>query len=308
MRAKLVLPALAVALLGLSACDIEDFGNVGRYHSDFHYSYPLKSGGTLAVESFNGSIEISSWDQDTVDISGTKTGPTQQEADDLKVDIEHTADAISIRVPRPSYRRNNLGARFAIKAPRGLRLDRIVTSNGAIRTEDGAGPARLRTSNGQVRMNRWNGSVDVQTSNGSIELLDVEGDATVHTSNSRVRADRLAGSLQAETSNGSVIALMDRPDRPVRVSTSNGSVELTLPPGFRADIRANTSNSGITLHLPADLNARVSARTSNSSITSDFEVRMQGVFNKHNMDAIIGAGGPLIDLTTSNGGIRLLRR
>jgi hypothetical protein len=60
--------------------------------------------------------------------------------------------------------------------------------------------------------------------------------------------------------------------------------------------------------LPADANARVSARTSNSSIASDFEVRMQGSFNKNYMDATIGTGGPLIDLTTSNGSIRLLRR
>jgi DUF4097 and DUF4098 domain-containing protein YvlB len=308
MRTKLLLPALAAGLLSLTACDLEDLGSFERFHHDFHYSYPLKTAGALSVESFNGSVEVSVWDQETVDISGTTTGPTQQEADNLKVEIDHTADAVSIRVPRPSYRRNNLGARFVIKAPRGVRLDRIVTSNGAIRTIEGTGPARLHTSNGHVRVDRLHGSLDAQTSNGSVELLDLEGDVTLHTSNGRIHTERLAGSLQAETSNGGIHAELDRPDRPVRLETSNGPVELVFPPGFRADVRVRSSNSGITLRLPAELNAQVSAHTSNASITTDYEVRMQGGFNKHHLDATIGAGGPLIDLSTSNGSIRLLRR
>jgi hypothetical protein len=40
MRAKLLLMPLAVALLGLTGCDIEDFGSFQRYQRDFHYSYP----------------------------------------------------------------------------------------------------------------------------------------------------------------------------------------------------------------------------------------------------------------------------
>jgi len=104
-----------------------------------------------------------------------------------------------------------------------------------------------------------------------------------------------------------VNADITRTDRPVRVETSNGPVELTLPANYSRDVRVSTNNGGITLRLPAALNAHVMARTSNSSITTDFEVRMQGDFNKNHMDATIGSGGPLIDLSTSNGNIRLLK-
>jgi DUF4097 and DUF4098 domain-containing protein YvlB len=290
MREKLLLPVLAAGLLSLSACDWEDLGGSERFHHDFHYSYPLKSGGALSVETFNGSIEISGWDQETVDISGTTTGPTQEEADNLKVGIDHSADAVSVRVQKPSYRRNNLGARFVIKAPRGVRLDRIVTSNGPIRTMDVAGSARLHTSNGGVRVERLQGDVDVETSNGGIDLRDVDGQITAHTSNGHIHAEG------------------NRADAPVRVESSNGPVELAFPSGFHAAVRARTSNGGITLHLPPDLNAQVSAHTSNSSITTDYEVHMQGSVNKHQLEAMIGTGGPLIDLSTSNGPIRLLRR
>ena len=72
-------------------------------------------------------------------------------------------------------------------------------------------------------------------------------------------------------------------------------------------MRAHTNNSNITVRLPGQVNARVSARTSNGSVSSDFELRVQGEFSKHSMEGTIGSGGPLLDLSTSNSSIRLLR-
>jgi len=308
MRAKHIIQALVLtaALLCLTACDLE-LGSFERFTRDFHYSYPLKSSGRLSVESFNGSVEITGWDQETVDISGTKYGPSQDAADSLKVEIDNSPDSVSIRVIRPSERRNNLGARFVIKIPRAARLDRITTSNGGIRTEDGSGPARLRTSNSSIRVMDLAGGLDAQTSNGAIELTGVDGDVTAHTSNSHIRTERVNGSLEATTSNGSVNAQITRADRSVRVETSNSGVELTLPANYSRDLRVNTTNASITLRLPHAINAHVAARTSNSSISSDFDVRVQGELSKNRLEGVIGAGGPLIELSTSNGSIRLLK-
>jgi len=309
MRAKLLLPILAAALLGLAACDIDDFGGFDRFRQDFHYSYPLKSGGKLSVETFNGSVEVSGWDQETVDISGVKSGPTQEAADALKLAIDNTPDSVSIRVTRPSDHRGNVGARFVIKIPRAANVDHILTSNGSIRTLDGSGPARLRTSNGEIRVQALRGSLDAQTSNGAVELIGIEGDATAHTSNGHIRAEGLRGSLEAGTSNGSINARLEQvpAGRPVRLETSNSSVELNLPANFANDIRVNTSNGGITLHMPYQVNAHIMARTTNASISSDLEIKMQGDFSKNHLEGVIGTGGPLIDLTTSNASIRLLK-
>src|SRR6185437_85946 len=123
MRAKLVVPAVAAACLLMPACIIDDFGAGMRYSQDFHYSYPLNANGRVTVETFNGSVEVTGWDQNTIDISGTKYGPTQQAADDLRVNIDHSPDRAEIRVPRPSERRNNQGAKLVIKVPRAAVLD-----------------------------------------------------------------------------------------------------------------------------------------------------------------------------------------
>jgi DUF4097 and DUF4098 domain-containing protein YvlB len=309
MRQKLVVPAMVAGLLLLAGCDIDDINfNGERYSRDFHYSFPLKANGRLTVESFNGSIEISAWDQDSVDISGTKYASTQERADDLKIETANTPDSVSVRAIRPSERRNNMGARFVIKIPRSTLLDRITTSNAPIRTMDGAGPARLRTSNGSIRVQDLRGSVDAQTSNASVDLIDVEGDVIAHSSNGHIHAEGLRGGFDASTSNSSVKAEISRLSRSVRVETSNGGVELTLPADLAGDVRVNTSNSGITVRLPSSTNARILARTSNASISSDFDLKVRGEIGKNHMDGAIGSGGgPLIDLATSNGGIHLMK-
>jgi len=286
MGAKFLIPVLAAASLGSGGCYIGDFGDGMRYHRDFHYSFPLAASGRLNVESFNGSVEISAWDQNTVEINGSKWGPTAESADTLRIDTDHTADTVSVRAVRPAVPRNNLGAKFEIKVPRGAVLDRIVTSNGAIRIEDGAGPSRLRTSNGSIHVERLKGRLEAQTSNGPVDLIEVDGDATIHTSNGHIHTERLDGSADA--------------------STSNGAIDLDIGK-LTSGVRARSSNGGITVRLREPVNCKVMAQTSNSSIRSDFEVRVNGEINKHHLDGVIGSGGPLLDLSTSNGSIRILK-
>jgi DUF4097 and DUF4098 domain-containing protein YvlB len=299
--------ALSAALLSLTSC-IVGVGDWERFSKDFHSSYPLNPGGRLSVETFNGSVDIYGWDEDKIDISGTKYGPSQDEADNLRVDIDASPDSVSIRVPRPAMRRNNQGARIEIKIPRNTRIDRVTTSNSSIHTEDGAGTARLRTSNGTIRVIDLRGDLEAETSNGPIELQGVNGDVRAHTSNGHIRAERIEGSLEAITSNSGVNVDIARPDKPVRIDTSNNGVELTLPPNFSSDVHIDTVNAPITLRMAESTNARISARTSNASISTEVAVRAQGELSRNRLEGVIGSGGPLIDLATSNGGIRLLRR
>ena len=306
-KSIIALGGLLAAVLSLTSC-IVGVGDWERYNKDFHSSYPLKAGGRLSVETFNGSVDISGWDQDTVDISGTKYGPSQEEADNLRVDIDHSADSVSIHVQRPTDRRNNQGARLTIKIPRGTQLDRIVTSNSAIHTEDGAGPTHLRTTNGSIQVTNLHGQLEAETSNSSIELEGVDGNARLHSSNGHIRAEHVNGSIDASTSNSGVNIDVERADKDVRIDTSNNGVELALPRNFSSDVHIGTNNGPITLRMTDGVNARLSAHTSNSSIETDFEIRAQGELSKNRLEGVLGSGGPLIDLNTSNGSIRLVKR
>ena len=310
MRHALLL-LTALAMVGLISCDWEDMSPRTREKEDFHYSYDLKPGGRLTVESFNGSVEIYGWDKDKVEINGTKYASTRDLLNEIKIEVTPSADLIQIRtlVPSMEGRRGNRGARYVIHLPIRTRLERIESSNGPLRVESIDGEGRLKTSNGPVRLVKFRGNVDVRTSNGPITLDEFSGEALLATSNGPIKASGVRGYLDASTSNGPLTATVDDPDsaRPLKLRTSNGPLTLTLPSGRLADVSAVTNNGPITLRLPASANARLKARTSNSNVTCDFGLNQVTLQSKTEVEGVIGQGGPILDLRTSNGGIRVVR-
>jgi hypothetical protein len=276
----------------LTGCDVEQWGDSNRYQADFHESHPMKSGDRLYVENLNGSVEISGWDQQTADISGTKFASTEAMLEALKIDVVASGDSIRIRTIRPSGHMGNMGARYVIRVPRGAQLERIQSSNGSLRVRDIDSPARL------------------ETSNGAIEVASVGGPITMHTSNGSIRADGVQRGIEGTTSNGSIRVVLGKVEerRPVRLTTSNGSVELAVDDLGGSDVVVRTSNATITARLPQSVAADVKVSTSNGGLTNEFESSFQGRSERHRLDGTIGGGGPLLSLTTSNGSIRLLKR
>src|SRR5690349_20327370 len=58
-----------------------------RYREDFHYSYPQTGGGRISLENFNGSVEITGWDQNTVDVSGTKYAESRDLLNAVQIEV-----------------------------------------------------------------------------------------------------------------------------------------------------------------------------------------------------------------------------
>jgi len=276
---------LLVVLCAAALCLAADT----RYREDFHYSYAQSAGGRLSVDNFNGSVEISGWDQNTVDISGTKYADSEARLRDVRIDVSNSGNGVQVRTLRPENdRHGNLGAKYVIRVPRQTELERIHSSNGSLRVENIDGNVTLQTSNGSVHLAGIHGNVDAHSSNGSVEVRKVDGRMTFHTSNGSVRAENVHGGVSATTSNGSV------------------DLELEAPEG--SDVTASTSNGGITVRLPASTNATINAHTSgHDRIYSDFDVTVRGQLARSRLEGAIGGGGPRIELSTSNGNIRLLK-
>jgi DUF4097 and DUF4098 domain-containing protein YvlB len=275
MRHILLLTSVCLTF-GLAGCDIEDFDSGDRSQSDFHYNFSLKAGGTVNIDTFNGGIEIVGWDQDNVDISGTKYARSPELRDAIKIDTTHSDTSVSVHAVRPYDNHGNMGARFVIHVPKKVNLDRVVSSNGKIEVRNVSGTVNLHTSNGHINAEEVDGPIDASTSNGHI-------------------------TIQEELSSGR---------SPIHVRTSNGAIDITAHHPILSDVHASTSNGPITVHLPDSTSARIRASTSNSGITSDFDVTTSGHLDKHHLDGTISGSrsdAPLIDLSTSNGHIRLAR-
>jgi hypothetical protein len=59
--------------------------------------------------------------------------------------------------------------------------------------------------------------------------------------------------------------------------------------------------------MPAGIGAQLKARTTNSSVSTDFDVNVRGTMSKNHLEGAINGGGPVLDLSTSNGSIRVQR-
>src|SRR5712675_3705082 len=109
-------------LLTLCASTLIFAADSSRYREDFHYSYPQTAGGRLSVQNFNGSVEITGWDQNTVDISGTRYAESQQLLNAVKVEASSSGNMVQVRTTRPDNHRGNMGAKFVIRVPRRTEL------------------------------------------------------------------------------------------------------------------------------------------------------------------------------------------
>jgi len=283
-------------------------GNIDRAREDFHYTAQLNPGGRLEVETRNGSVEVVAWDRDRVEVSGTKYADSRERLRQVQVAMDSSPNRLRIHTQGPDTFNGHYGAKYVIHVPTRTVVDTIETSNGAVHLEGLEGKARVRTSNGAIRVSRLEGDLDAHTSNGRIEITGLKGAAMIRTSNGSVQMDEVRGALDVATSNGSVKARVADPEahKPIRVETSNGSVELAFDQLRENPVRVRTSNSSITMRLPVNANAQLSASTSHGTVKSELE--MDATRNdKTHLEAKLGSGGPPVSLSTSNGSIKLLR-
>jgi DUF4097 and DUF4098 domain-containing protein YvlB len=127
------------------------------------------------------------------------------------------------------------------------------------------------------------------TANGSVRATGASGPVTLETTNGSVQGNGLGGSVQAETTNGSVRIDADTLAADgIRVETVNGSIEVKIPATVKADVSARC------------VNGRVQATGLNLAREDE------GERGRRRLEGRVNGGGPRIELTTTNGSVRLI--
>ncbi|HMJ17925.1 MAG TPA: DUF4097 family beta strand repeat-containing protein [Gemmatimonadaceae bacterium] len=166
---------------------------------------------------------------------------------------------------------------------------------------------RISTTGGRIvadgpsfqRHNSWSVSYEIYvprrsnlaaiTRNGGVSATDVEGDLDLQATNGGIRIENVAGDVHGETTNGGVSA-----------SLSGSSWR-----GKGLDLQ--TTNGGVSLSIPRGYNARLETGTTNGGMNIDFPITVQGLIGKR-IHTQLGAGGPLVRVVTTNGGVKISER
>ncbi len=278
---SLIVAGLAVLVLSgslVSGCFT--IGRTVQARDTVPLTLAVPTGTPARVETFNGGIEVvpTSGSDISAQVERTGEGSDEEEAEADRDAIEVTLELVegvallrAVYGPSPESIPTGSGAAVTLLVPASTRLE-LVTSNGPVTVRDIAGGVEARTSNGPVDLSQVAGAVALETSNAPVTVS---------------AADPVT--LAVQTSNGGI------------------SFDGVLQPG---DATLETSNGAVELRLPPDAAFTVDATTSNSKATSEFVV--DGVASESELQGTVGApdqaAATSIVIRTSNGPIALKKR
>jgi len=222
-KLKVIFATLTIALLFISVSQAKP--------SVQEESFNVNSGGTLAMDSDSGSIEIESHNKNTVEITVQKKG---KYIDDFEVTFAQDGNDVKVTGDKLKSSFNWGGSsyiKYIVKIPQQYNVD-------------------LRTGGGSIELSDLAGKVDAYTSGGSISLGRITGDVEVKTSGGSIKVDDVAGNINAHTSGGSIKAKISKqPTQDCRLTTSGGSIKAYLSPSIAVDLNASTSGGGVSSEI-----------------------------------------------------------
>jgi hypothetical protein len=118
---------------------------------------------------------------------------------------------------------------------------------------------------------------------GAVHISGLEDSVRAQTGSGAIDVDTIRGNVQAQTGSGGIQA-----------SNVTGSIS------------GRTGSGGITVRLPASGGFDVRAKTGSGRINVDPPMTVQSsLLSDHEMEGKVRGGGPLLDLMTGSGGVRI---
>jgi hypothetical protein len=151
--------------------------------------------GTVEIVNVEGMIEVSGWDQPTVEVTGTIGDRVE------RVDVTSSANRTTVRVvlPNGSSWTGDSEAHLKIRVPQKSSLEVSLVSadlrvsgvngnqhlkavSGDIQGDVGGGELQVDTVSGDVRLTAHNGhSAQIKTVSGDVTVSGTDGEFTLHT-------------------------------------------------------------------------------------------------------------------------------
>ena len=300
--------ALMLASTFLAGCEV----NLNTEGLSARETKTFKVAGVPQVEldTFDGAIEIHSWDKAEVEVEIEKRAMEQSLIDQIKVEATQQGDKIVLKVTGPS--RTEFGgltigvnispsARLRVVVPRASNLV-AHSGDGSIRAEAVDGTIVLNTVDGSVTATRLSGDIRVRSGDGSIRLDKVTGKLDLETDDGSIGLEGKPSVLHVKTGDGSIRAQIDV-DAVMAdnwdITTGDGSVTLTLPSAFHAELDAETSDGTVRSSHPLLEDGRDERRSGEGS--DERRERRRVLRTK------MGDGGKTLRVRTGDGTIRIER-
>ncbi len=257
--------------------------------------FTVPGAAVVHVATFDGSIDIQSWDKPEVLIEIEKRGPTREAIEALEVTSSQDGSVIELEVRHPG--RPAFGG-FGLRSSASARLIVSVPRQTDIRAKSG---------DGSIKISRVDGKIELQTGDGSIRAEELSGNLSLTSGDGSIAVDGADGRLSLQTGDGSVNVAGRL--GVVRLRTGDGSIVYRAAPGtvMSEDWEITTGDGSVSLYMPPDFGAELDAHTGDGSIVNDLPGARQLHIGdeRRSVTGRLGSGGKRLRIRTGDGGIRL---
>lgn len=265
------------AALGLSAAGCVDISaGEASLIDTIEKRFTVSGTPTLTVGTFDGSVEVSTWDRPEVLVTIERHAMSREEADRMLITAEQNGDDILVQVKAShtgGFHINfgSFNARVIVNVPAKARIE-ASTGDGRVSVRDVEGDLVARTGDGSIRLEHVNGAIEASSGDGSITV------------------DGQIRQLKARSGDGRVHvhAVGTAPTGDWSLATGDGSVLLEVPEGFGAELDATTGDGHVDVR----------------DVQFD---RTSGERNRSVVRGRIGNGGSRITIRSGDGSIVVRR-
>ncbi len=263
-------------------------------------SFPLAADGTVFVDAYKGTIEVTTWERDEVQVSARIVADENRDLvalTEVTFDAERNRLRIKSDYSRAKQSKSVLGVQwgsvslpfvhYTIKMPRTARLN-IDDYKSEIRVSDLRADLLIDTYRSPIQVRNVRGDINIDTYRESINLSNVVGQVKIDGYRPTIRVDGLKGAIQVDVYRGDIEVAFDAFEGDSRIESQRADVSVTLP-----------RDTGF--YLSADVNRR-------GDLDGDFDVERLRRRDDGTYRGEINGGGPRLALETQRGAYRLRAR
>ena len=273
-------------------------------------SFAVSGRPNVHVETNDGGVRVTSGDAKQVafrvEYQGYELGKN------LRVDTRQDGDRVEL-IARVS---GHWGINFGWGHNRRLNIEvrmpqqgdlQVNTGDGSVETSGLSGTLNVHTGDGSVKATNLDGAIDLHTSDGGITVDTLKGDIKLRTGDGSIEARELDGKVEAESGDGH-IRLVGRFEA-LNVKTGDGSVDTRVLPGSKMATAwtLHTGDGSVDISLPADFQADINATTGDGHISLGVPVTVEGTFSRSEVRGKMNGGGQTLTIHTGDGSIRLTK-
>lgn len=196
---------------------------------------------------------------------------------------------------------HNVTIRYEIYAPPGLKI-KAHSGAGSVEVTGYQGDLELSSSAGRIRVDASSGSVTATNGAGRIDVKGFDGPVSARTSVGALDMQDVAGPLQLNSGTGSIYVNGFRGGKLV-AETRTGGIHAEAGAPLDGDVRLKTSTGSINLTVPQESSMRVTAQTRTGSFNGPGFVAVSRSGPGSSGTGTSGEGKHTVNLEASTGSV-----